>query len=91
MNEEQNRAAKFLRQTGFVVQGPGDRGHEKTILDKRYFRKIIPYAGEEGKWQEYIFSLCVAIGNIPGCGQVSRGRPVNHAEYYGSLDFVFIR
>ena len=46
MDAEQTRAAEFLRQAGFVVQGPGDRGYEKTILDERYFRKIIPYAGE---------------------------------------------
>ena len=41
-------------------------------MDERYSRKKIMYAVEKGKWHEYIFSLCVAIGNIPGCGEVSR-------------------
>ena len=36
----------------------------KVLLEERYFRRIEKFGGDSGKWQEWLFGLCVAVGSV---------------------------
>ena len=41
---------------------------KKILLDEKYFRRIEKYGGEAGKWQEWLFGVCVAVSTVsPEC------------------------
>ena len=41
-----------------------DGGAQKVILDKKHFRRIEKFTGEAGKWQEWLFRVCVAVSGL---------------------------
>ena len=37
---------------------------QKVQLEEKHFRRIDKYGGEVGKWQEWLFAVCVAVGGV---------------------------
>ena len=61
------RIVQALEARGFTVQRR-DASATKVLLEEKYFRRIDKYGGEVGKWQEWLFNLCVAVSGVsPEC------------------------
>ena len=41
-----------------------DSGAQKVVLDEKHFRRIEKFTGETGKWQEWLFGVCVAVSGL---------------------------
>ena len=56
-----------LEARGFSVHKKNE-AFPKVLLEEKYFRRIEKYSGESGKWQEWLFGVCVAVSGIsPEC------------------------
>lgn len=59
------RIIQALETRGYIVQRRGEGGGGgKVVLEEKYFRRIDKYSGEPGKWQEWLFNVCVAISSV---------------------------
>lgn len=61
-------AALEGRGYGVYRKEAGDGGErqerQKVILEEKHFRRIEKYNGEAGKWQEWLFGVCVAVSGV---------------------------
>ena len=68
-DEDVARVILALESRGYSVR-QRDTGAQtaKVILEEKHFRRIEKFGGEAGKWQEWLFAVCVAVGSVsPDC------------------------
>ena len=73
-DEDVARVVVALEARGYTVrreQGGGVAGDvgaggsaARVLLEEKHFRRIDKFVGEAAKWQEWLFSLCVAVGTV---------------------------
>ena len=64
--EDVQKIISALEGRGYGVyrKQEGGGGAQKVILKEKHFRRIEKYSGEAGKWQEWLFGVCVAVSGI---------------------------
>ena len=68
-DEEFNRLVASLESRGFELRPRTQAqttppGPTRVFLDEKHFRRIEKFTGEPGKWEEWLFALCVAVGSV---------------------------
>ena len=64
-DEDVARVILALESRGYSVRSR-DTGVQaaKVVLEEKHFRRIEKFLGEAGKWQEWLFAVCVAVGSV---------------------------
>ena len=64
--EDVQKIISALESRGYSVyrKQEGGAGAQKVILEEKHFRRIEKYSGEAGKWQEWLFAVCVAVSGV---------------------------
>ena len=57
-------SALETRGYGVYRKDGGGGASPKVILEEKHFRRIEKYTGEAGKWQEWLFGVCVAVSGL---------------------------